>query len=106
MDVMEYVKKIVDTIGGDKAQISSFVADPMKIAKNILGIDISGELLKAIVKGVQEQLGDLIPKDAFAGILGSAVGAMTGAADAAADTAKEAADKGKGGILDALKKIF
>ena len=102
MDVMECVKKIVDVIGGDKAQIASFVADPLKIAKSILGIDISNDMLKLIVKGVQDNLGDLIPKDAFAGILGSAVSSVTGAADAA----KDAADKGKGGILDALKKIF
>ena len=103
MDVMECVKKIVDVIGGDKAQIASFVADPLKIAKSILGIDISNDMLKLIVKGVQDNLGDLIPKDAFAGILGSAVSSVTGAA---ADAAKDAADKGKGGILDALKKIF
>ena len=92
MDVMEYVKKIVDSIGGDKAQIASFVADPAKLIKAIIGIDVSDDMLKAIINGVKGQLKDQIPADAFAGILGAAGDA--------------AAKESKGGILDAIKKIF
>ena len=93
MDVMELVKKVTDTLSGDKSMLSLFNADPAKIIRQIAGIDLSDDIIKKVIEGVKEKLGDLLGEGA-----GQALDAVKDAAENVTES--------KGGILDKIKSLF
>ena len=59
MDIQKIIKDLVAKLTGNKDLIASFTKDPVKAVKDLLGIDIGGDQVSEIVKGVTSQLGDL-----------------------------------------------
>ena len=108
MDIMEMVKQVVASLTKDKNLLTSFVGDPAKIVKSILGGDLTDDIIGKVISGVKDQMGDLLNID-VAGAAKAVTGAAEDAAKAAADAAEGAADAAKkeaGGILGVLKKLF
>ena len=59
MDIQKIISDLVAKLTGNKDLIASFTKDPVKAVKDLLGIDIGGDQVSEIVKGVTSQLGDL-----------------------------------------------
>ena len=78
MDIQKIISDLVGKLTGNKDLIAKFTSDPLKLIKDLLGIDLDPSQLSDVVKGVTSQLGDI-----------------TG------DAAKEA-----GGVLDKIKSLF
>ena len=59
MDIQKIIKDLVAKLTGNKDLIASFTKDPVKAIKDLLGIDIGGDQVSEIVKGVTSQLGGI-----------------------------------------------
>lgn len=78
MDIQKIISDLVGKLTGNKDLIAKFTSDPLKLIKDLLGIDLDPSQLGDVVKGVTGQLSDI-----------------TG------DAAKE-----DGGFLSKIKSIF
>ena len=59
MDISKIISDLVGKLTGNKDLIASFTKDPVKAVKDLLGIDIGGDQVPEIVKGVTSQLGGI-----------------------------------------------
>ena len=48
MDIMEMVKQVVASLTKDKNLLTSFVGDPAKIVKSILGGDLTDDIIGSL----------------------------------------------------------
>ncbi len=58
MDIQKIISDLVSKLTGNSDLISKFTADPLKLIKDLLGIDLDPSKLAEVVKGVQSALGN------------------------------------------------
>ncbi len=78
MDIQKIISELVSKVTGDSDLLAKLTADPIKMIKDLIGIDVNADQVKEIIDGVTKALG---------GNVADAVG------------------EGKG-LLDKLKGIF
>ena len=57
MDLQKIISDLVGKLTGNNDLIAKFAAEPLKIVKDLLGIDLDAKQLAEVVKGVQSALG-------------------------------------------------
>ena len=59
MDIQKVISDLVNKLTGNKDLIAQFTSDPLKVIKDLLGIDLDPSKISEVVKGVTGQLGDI-----------------------------------------------
>jgi len=74
MDLQKIISDLVGKLTGNSELIEKFKADPLKLVKDLLGIDLDPTQLAEVVKGVTAALGG----EKAGGILGAIKGVFGG----------------------------
>ena len=59
MDIQKVISDLVNKLTGNKDLIAQYTSDPLKVIKDLLGIDLDPSKISEVVKGVTGQLGDI-----------------------------------------------